>query len=560
MLELTRNATTAHNSFENYEKLISTDEGVEFFIQIIQFAMAIKKTYIRPFPRLGTTLANVGDSIIHWMNINGKCIQLFSNLTMTLFFNNDICLHELIIAASYNLNQNIDPTFLRRKQKCSALSFSKISSDLTKLKSPCVENNANPCCSLYQNVTIDDHLETFLEILKHSYITNFINEEEKRNFLNKFVKKVLGNQSLDYIDSPQTTLNTILFSDFAYDLNNINSQRNKLWPVVTGNGLCYSYNSLPPHLIYQNSYYQGIWNSTFGVKHDAKLEYPTASGPSQPLFIVVQSFEPSLARASQEFMLSFTNEFNPYDVIKESFKIMPGYEHTFRIIPSQISTTKRFDEMKLSDRKCQLKHENNGMKLMLSYSKSGCEFECAIQKASEACHCLPWLMPRKVVNFKTCDMLGNLCFKNTFNSPEIYGDCNCANDCQTTRYAISESSRPIANWRQLCSDNKLIDTFYQFIKENYKLFLIYKKGINPEILENVCEFVIQNHISVIEVKIGAKSVIKSVRDVKITFENQLSAIGIIVVLYIKTKLKFLILMMNFKSNFNLNLYNFDNDS
>lgn len=62
-----------------------------------------------------------------------------------------------------------------------------------------------------------------------------------------------------------------------------------------------------------------------------------------------------------------------------------------------------------------------------------------------------------------------------------------------------------------------------------------EKGLNPELFENVCEFIIRNHISVIEVKIGAKSVIKSVRDVKITFENQLSAIGIVVILCVTSK-------------------------
>ena len=540
MLEITGNATTVDYSLENFHKLISSDEGKQVFNQIIQFAMAVKKIYIRPFPRLGTTLENLGSSVLKWMREKGRCIQLFKNVTMNLFFKNDICLHELIIAASFHEYRKTDPFLLRQKQKCSIESFLMISSDLFNLQYTCIENNANPCCSLYQNVTLDDHLGAFLEILKHSYITNFTNEEEGKIFLDNFVKKGLGNQSLDYIDSPQMTLNTILFSDLTYDLKNINSQRNKMWPIVTGNGLCYSYNSFPAHQIYQRSLYQEIWNSTFGLGHDANLEYPTASGPSQPLFIVAQSFEPSLSRTSQYFLLSFTNEFNPYDVIQESFKIMPGYQHTFRIIPSQISTTKRFDDMKLADRKCRLKHENDDMKLMKSFSKSGCEFECAIRKASYTCHCLPWSIPRKDFNFKMCDMLGNVCFRNTFNSLKTYKDCNCMNDCQATTYAISESSRPIINWKDFCLQNKIIDSFSEFIWKNYKLhlmmnFYIDKKGLDPGLLENVCEFLIKNHVAVIEVNIGAKSVIKSVRDVKITLENQLAAIGIILVSCIKAK-------------------------
>ena len=48
---------------------------------------------------------------------------------------------------------------------------------------------------------------------------------------------------------------------------------------------------------------------------------------------------------------------------------------------------------------------------------------------------------------------------------------------------------------------------------------------NLESKFDVGKYLFQNHISIIKVEIGTKSVIKSVRDVKATFEYQLSAIG-----------------------------------
>ncbi len=48
-------------------------------------------------------------------------------------------------------------------------------------------------------------------------------------------------------------------------------------------------------------------------------------------------------RSSPNFILSFTNEFNPFDVIQQNFLIQPGFHYKFNIVPSQIATTERFN-------------------------------------------------------------------------------------------------------------------------------------------------------------------------------------------------------------------------
>jgi hypothetical protein len=410
--------------------------------------------------------------------------------------------------------------------------------DYQDFKNPCQDESAEKyCCNLFKNITVGEHFQMLLEIMKHSYIRNFKNDQEKVAFFNKFVLKGLKNHNLSFTNPQPSILNTILFTNLTTDFQNAKSQNSKMNLVITGHGICYSYNSLPMHQIYQPSHYLDMWNLTFGTGIDEVLEYPTVWGPARPLYIVVQSFEPSSEKTSHGFMLSFTNEYNPYDDTQNSFEIMPGYQHTFRVIPSQLSTTDHFDKLKLGDRKCKLENENEGMRLLRRFSKSGCEFECAIEKSLEICSCLPWSVPRSGNHYKTCDMFGNLCFKNTFNSPQTYEGCSCMSDCQATTYIISESSKPISNWIELCSRAKVISQLADYIHENYNLYFtlsyfMNKRGPDPDSLLNVCEFLITNHVSVIKVEIGAKSVIKSVRDVKTTFENQLSAIGRIFYLFL----------------------------
>ena len=98
--------------------------------------------------------------------------------------------------------------------------------------------------------------------------------------------------------------------------------------------------------------------------------------------------------------------------------------------------------MTLSDRKCRLASENEEMKLFQRYSKSGCEYECALLKSSQTCGCRPWNLPDVLNNrTKICDLLGNFCFHNTLNSPMTYQNCNCYSDCQTTRWTFFRHSQ-----------------------------------------------------------------------------------------------------------------------
>jgi len=357
----------------------------------------------------------------------------------------------------------------------------------------------------------------------------YVNEEEKNTFFRKFASKALENRNLSLTNIFTEKFHRFLICDFSSDLTESDESCLKMRPVMTGNGLCHSFNSLSVNEIYQESFFTSIWNSTFGGKNDSILEYPILWGPPRPLYIMVQSFEPSPARDGKNFWLSFTNEFDPFDVIQQSFEILPGYQHTYRVIPSQMSTLERFDKLNLRDRGCQLKSETDQLSLLKMYSKSGCEFECAIKATLNACKCLPWSAPRNRKSIKTCDIFGNFCFKKTFNFPETYKNCQCLEECQSTTYSISESSRPLPMETD-CTKIKIMEKFFRYAHENFKLFFLFEYlffGNPPEFNDffALCNHLYQNHTSIIKIELGTKSIIRSVHDVKTTFEYQLSAIG-----------------------------------
>ena len=118
-----------------------------------------------------------------------------------------------------------------------------------------------------------------------------------------------------------------------------------------------------------------------------------------------------------------------------------GNIYTLRIMASQMITSDKFDTLSHENRNCSLPHETAGLKYLRTYSKSGCEYECLIEKGVQKCQCIPWNMPRDSLDKPPfCDLLGNMCFFHVMSSTRKT-DCNCPTDCRKTTLNIFESSR-----------------------------------------------------------------------------------------------------------------------
>lgn len=157
--------------------------------------------------------------------------------------------------------------------------------------------------------------------------------------------------------------------------------------VPTNHGICQSYNPLPVKDIYKKSQMVDAWTKMFeSDAGDFNLTYSNGRGPFSAFYIVLNDFESySFWRKRNGFILSITNEENYFDVIRNYFVVEPGYLYSFEILPSQISTTPKFEAMNREDRNCGLFGDSSGMNHTTGYSKSGCELECGWVISTRVC-------------------------------------------------------------------------------------------------------------------------------------------------------------------------------
>jgi Amiloride-sensitive sodium channel len=157
------------------------------------------------------------------------------------------------------------------------------------------------------------------------------------------------------------------------------------------------------------------------------MTFKTDYGPSNGLNFVLNSFGPiSLEKKSKTFLMAITNENNHFDIYKDNYFIEPGNIYTYNIIASQIITSNEFDLMSQAERNCSLPDESHKLKLVNKYSKSACEYECAISFAMIQCGCIPWNLPKTLASEKLpiCDLGVNNCFDQALRNFSTLG-CGC---------------------------------------------------------------------------------------------------------------------------------------
>ena len=119
----------------------------------------------------------------------------------------------------------------------------------------------------------------------------------------------------------------------------LNQGCSKFNPVSTSHGIFQTFNSLSSSEIYKNLPNAKVWNSVFEPNNtNSSLIYPKGFGSAKGMYIILNSYESfGLQQQSSDFILSITNENNPYDIIRQSYNILPGNAYTFRVMASQVS-------------------------------------------------------------------------------------------------------------------------------------------------------------------------------------------------------------------------------
>ena len=236
------------------------------------------------------------------------------------------------------------------------------------------------------------------------------------------------------------------------------------------------------------------------------------------------------------YTLGISTQKNLIDQKRNIINILPGFVTVVKVIPQLINTTDSFDAMAISTRNCKLPSENEGFKLLKSYTKVGCEFECAVQRAVSVCKCMPWFYTDTIKNTPICDSFSGYCFEHFISNESNYKKCNddCMEDCSGIPMTVVSSYVPI-NTIDVCKEGsffkkQLIHSFKQhFAFENYKT-LITGDGQIPDLQASLangslCYQFTEKFVAMITVESPTSTVTKSAREPRVTFIDQLGTVG-----------------------------------
>ncbi len=102
-------------------------------------------------------------------------------------------------------------------------------------------------------------------------------------------------------------------------------------------GFCYTFNSLSVSELFKSSEVVKTWNSNLNLKLNSNLVNPTGFGSANGFNFILNAHEPfSNHRSAKNFILSISNENNPFDIFEHNFLIEPGNFYTFKVLANQV--------------------------------------------------------------------------------------------------------------------------------------------------------------------------------------------------------------------------------
>ena len=234
------------------------------------------------------------------------------------------------------------------------------------------------------------------------------------------------------------------------------------------------------------------------------------------------------------YTLGISSSTNGFDQKRGVINLKPGHHISVKVQPKLVQTSEQFDELDVDLRKCKLSHETDGFHFLNGYSRKGCEFECAAQRAITFCKCLPWFLPNNNTNYPMCDMFGGYCFDKIMSDEAQYKKCRCFEDCQETVLTTWQSYQPL-DLKDVCRKGSFLDksleyTFSQhFAFQNY--ITLVEEGSLPDLITSfsngsLCMDFVSNFISFVTIESPTSSVIRSKREsYTVSFNDQMGTIG-----------------------------------
>ena len=239
---------------------------------------------------------------------------------------------------------------------------------------------------------------------------------------------------------------------------------------------------------------------------------------------------------SLSYGVGISTKSNVIDQRRNTIRLLPGYQITIKTIPQLVGATDQFKEMDVTTRNCKLPGEIEGLKLINTYSKVGCELECAINKAIEICHCLPWYFTNNFTGTPMCDSFGGNCFEEILTNEANYKKCSkwCIEDCSGMPMTVVTSYVPI-NLNEACKRNGYFEKHFVHSSRQYFTFEIYRSLIEgdgqvPDLQTNLangslCRNFISKFVALVSVESPTDSITKSAREIRVTLIDQIGTIG-----------------------------------
>jgi len=404
--------------------------------------------------------------------------------------------------------------------------------------------------------------KTFVDIVKHSLLKNSLSKMEKKmEYQSSYGESLRNALYLDNIEVPvhlSQQLETISFCSKTEKTKDLLNDEDKamtcdyLKPFLTSKGPCFTNNALSMQEIYKKTKHLDNWIGAFGKKKSSIFQ-TDGSGPGNGFNFVLNSFDKYLENSeSRNFIFSISNEYESHIMFKKSYTIMPGFIYTFRVMAKQIVSSEALKNVSPMDRNCLLKNEKGHLNFSNFYTKSTCEYEYVAYRAVEACGCAPWYIPffedKPYCDVQThcgfysdwdsktiCDVKEN-CFQSYLKNASI-DQCNCPMDCEEMDYSIIKSNQPLHLPQNVCTDDNL-KIQYPFsayceichkIIQFHRIRLMYDHYVsnmpNPDDMNAFCHYFISNYTALVKIEMVSKSVMRSIRDKRISLLAQVSELG-----------------------------------
>ena len=198
--------------------------------------------------------------------------------------------------------------------------------------------------------------------------------------------------------------------------------------------------------------------------------------------------------------VSFTLGVSPLeasiDQKRNVIELLPGYQTFVTVTPQLVDTSDAFNSFSVETRKCKFVHETDEMPLNLlnSYTRVGCEFECAAERAALLCKCMPWYYTNEnYTRTPICDMFGGYCFEQIMSNDQYYKMCPeiCLDDCKGMFMSVTSSYLAI-NTDEVCKEGSFLDQLFQKSSRQIFPFEHYNKMVNESKNTNDIETQISN--------------------------------------------------------------------